>query len=285
MQIAGKSVIARLALCLSTLALGTILTVEQALAADVARDIREGRQDESANINGYLELGLHATLGGLPVVGPRGDGLHATLSPTLGGHFRLRRFFIDFLAESYSRGQLGFNLYSGPTWSFDLIATAAVNGIDSTWSEELEDFRDRPSGVDGGLRVTGFAGPFIGQFEALKDVANEHDGSLLTGTIARQYLVRNWNLHWLVGARYQSAETIQHLFGVESDEATEEFPAYTSSAGVTYVTEIGATLPLSEYLVFRGTARYWSLPDSVVNSPFITAEAFSEFTASVVFVY
>jgi len=251
-------------------------------AADVARDIREGRQDETVDFGGYLEIGLHGTAGSMPVVGAKDvDGLFS-----LGGHFRFKRFFIDALSESNERLQAGYNLYSGPTWSMDVIASLGADGVDTSLADELATLRNRNSGVDAGLRVTGFSGPFIVEFEALIDATDNHDGSLLTGSIARQYLVRNWNLHWLVGARYQSAETTNFLFGVSAEEAEAGvFQEYEAGAGVTYVTEFGATLPLTKYFVFRGSARYWSLPDSIVNSPFIENQAYSEVTASIVFVY
>jgi len=251
-------------------------------AANVARDIREGRQDETADFAGNLEIGFHLTGGSMPVVGAE----DVTALFSVGGHFRFKRFFVDALAERSQRLQLGYNLYSGPTWSMDLIASPGVDGPDTTLSDELASLRNRRSGVDAGLRVTGFSGPFIVEFEALLDAADNHEGSLLTGSIARQYLVRNWNLHWLVGARYQSADTTDFLFGVSEEEAEAGvFEAYRAGAGVTYVTELGATLPLNQYFAFRGSARYWSLPDSIVDSPLIEGEAYAEVSASIVFVY
>jgi len=252
-----------------------------AIAADVARDIRGGRQDEGADFAGYIEIGTHAAVGQIPVVGAE----NAEVRLTLGGHVRAKGFFLDFLTESYNRGQVGYNLYSGDTWSFDLIATGSPDGIDTTLSNELDGLRDRSGAVESGLRVTGFTGPLIVQFEALSDISGEHDGGILSGSVARSYLWRNWNVHWLLGARYLSSETTNFLFGVDASEASERFPEFSAGAGVTYVTEIGATLPLNQYFVFRGTARYWSLPDSIANSPFIEDDNYSEVSGSVVFVY
>jgi len=251
------------------------------MAADVARDIRGGRQDEGTDFAGYIEIGSHAATGQVPVVGVENKEIRFTV----GGHFRAKGFFLDFLTESYNRGQLGYNLYSGNTWSFDLIATGSPDGIDTSLSNELDGLRDRSGAVESGLRVTGFTGPYIVQFEALSDITGTHDGAILSGSVARSYLWRNWNLHWLFGARYLSSETTNYLFGVDATEASERFPFYNAGAGVTYVAEIGATLPLNQYFVFRGTARYWSLPDSIADSPFIEEQNYSEVSASLVFVY
>lgn len=255
--------------------------VVPAMAADVSRDIRAGRQDEGADFAGYLEIGSTAATGQVPVVGVENTEIRFTI----GGHVRVKGFFADFLTESYNRGQLGYNLYSGNTWSFDLIATGSPDGVDLTLSNELDGLRDRSGAVESGLRVTGFTGPLIVQFEALSDITGSHDGGILSGSVARSYLWKNWNLHWLLGARYLSAETTNFLFGVEESEASERFPQFNAGAGVTYVTEIGATLPLNRYFIFRGTARYWSLPDSIADSPFIEDQNYSELSASLVFVY
>ncbi len=272
---------AAFALIASLLALFIVSGFSPAWAADLSRAIREGRQDEAADFAAYLELGAHVSAGRMPVVGEK----NVEVSLTVGGHLRIKRFFIDFLSESYNRGQIGYNLYAGPTWSFDVLATGSPDGIDTALSNELDGLRDRSGAVESGLRVTGFSGPFIAQFEALMDISGEHDGGIVTSTIARQYLWRNWNFHWLLGARYQSAETTNFLFGVNADEATERFPEYNAGAGVTYVSELGATLPLNRYFVFRGTARYWSLPDSIADSPFIEGINYSEVSGSLVFVY
>jgi len=281
MQRYVTAVSARIARLLSTVILASLGIVGGAQAADVARDIREGRQDETTDFSGYFEVGGRFSAGSFPVVGAD----NARMEFTLGGHLRIRRFFVDIFAESYNRGQLGYNFYSGPTWSFDLIATGSPDGINTALSEELEGLRDRSGALEGGLRVTGYTDPFIVQFVALRDMSGLHEGGLLTGTIARQYLVRNWNLHWLLGARYQSAELSNFLFGVEADESSDRFPEYRAGAGITYVSEIGATLPINEYFVFRGTGRFWSLSDSMADSPLFTSQNYSEVIASVVFVY
>jgi len=250
-------------------------------AADISRDVREGRQDESIGSGGYLELGIGIEYGTLPVVGA--DDISLLIE--VGGHYRIRRFFLDALAESYNQIQFGFNAYSGKTWSFDLLAAASERGIDSDFSDELESLNARPAGLNGGVRTTGYAGPYILQFELLRDISNTHDGFVFTSVLGRQWLVRNWNLHMLLGARYQSDKVIDYLFGVDLDEASDRFPAYEAEGGTTFVTEVGVTYPVSEDWVFRGTGRFWALPDQLADSPFITDDDYISLTATMTFVY
>ena len=250
-------------------------------AADISRDVRTGREDESIDHGGYLEIGFTAGYSGLPVVGAETNYFNITL----GGHYRFRRFFIDALVEGYNQFQLGLNLYSGPNWSVDLLGAASERGIDSNFSDELDTFIDRPPAFNGGLRATTYSGEFIAQLEALQDISDTHNGFTLTGIFGRKWLVRNWNLHALVGARFQSGAVLDYQFGIDSDEATDRFPAYEADSGTTFVTEFGITYPINEYWVFRGTARWWEVPHSVFNSPFITGEDYLVATGSLTFVY
>ena len=250
-------------------------------AADISRDVREGREDETISRGGYLELDVGLEYGTLPVAGAAPGGPIISI----GGHYRIRRFFIDALAEGYNQFQFGFNAWSGQTWSIDLLAAASERGIDSEFSDELESLNDRPAGLNGGIRATGYAGPYILQFEALNDISDTHDGYVFTSVIGRKWLLRNWNLHVLAGARYQSREVVDYLFGIDDDEAGNRFAAYSANSGITYVSEVGVTYPLSEHWIFHGTGRWWELPDSISDSPFITDQDYLSLTALFTFVY
>ncbi len=257
-----------------------LLSCSMAYATDIARDVRGGREDETIEQGGYFELSFSAGYDGLPVVSPKPTFLNISI----GGHYRFKRFFIDAFAESYEI-QFGLNAYSGSLWSVDVLAAASEQGIDSEFSDELKSFAERPGSLSAGIRATGYLGSYIVQFEALDDVSDTHDGHLLSAFIARQWLVRNWNFHALLGGRYQSANVVDYLFGVDADEVTERFAAYQAVAGTTYVTELGFSYPLNEYWIFRGTGRWYELPDSIANSPFITDDAYFLARATLTFVY
>jgi len=250
-------------------------------AADISRDVREGRADESIHSSGYIEATADFSYDDTPVVGAD----RYRINFTIGGHYRYKRFFIDALAESYNQFQFGLNAYSGPSWSIDTFIAANDNGIADQLNDELDSFADRDPGLNFGLRATGYTGAYITQFEAMNDISGTHDGFLFTASFARNWLHKNWNFHALLGARYQSQEALDYLFGIDADEASERFPAYEAGAGTTCVTEFGATYPIAENWVFRSTARWWEYPSSVVDSPFITDDSFLIFSNSITFVY
>lgn len=259
-----------------------LLLVSQGLfAADISRDVRAGREDESIKNDGYLEFSASAILNEMPIEGS--DKLIGTIG--LGGHYRYRRFFIDAHTESYNQFQLGLNAYSGDVWSVDVLAATSEHGVDSELNRELKEFTRRSPATYLGIRGTGYSGPYIFQIEVLKDVSKVHNGALITATAGRQWLFRNWNFHALIGARYESSEALDFQFGIDADEATEIYQVYEAGSGTTIVSEVGITYPLNQYFILKSTGRWWELPSATVGSPFINGDSYLTLSTSITFVY
>ena len=258
-----------------------LLASFNAFSADISRDVRAGREDESIENDGYLEISASAILNEMPI--PGSDQFIGTIG--LGGHYRFKRFFFDAHAESYNQSQIGFNAYSGDFWSVDILAASSEHGVDSELNRELKLFTERESASYLGARATGYTEDFIVQFEALRDISDVHNGALLTASVARTWLYHNWNFHALLGARFESERTLDYQFGIDEDEATDIYPAYEAKGGTTFVTELGVTYPLNEHLIFKSTFRWWELPGAVVGSPFITNDSYLTFSNSITFVY
>lgn len=265
-----------------SLLLMLLLQASQAVfSADISRDVREGREDESVVNDGYFEISVAGILNEMPI--PGSDQLIGKIG--VGGHYRYKRFFIDAHIESYNQSQLGLTAYSGDIWSIDVLAATSEHGVDSELNRELKGFTNRGAASYLGLRATGYNGPYIFQFEALRDISGTHDGSLITTTVARQWLYHNWNFHALIGGRFESGGALDYQFGIDADEATSLYPEYKADSGTTIVTEVGVTYPLNEHFIFKSTGRWWELPTAVVGSPFITDDSYLTFSTSITFVY
>jgi len=248
-------------------ALALLLLVSQgAYSADISRDMRAGREDESIENDGYFEFSLSSILNKMPI--PGSDELVGTVG--IGGHYRYKRFFIDVHAESYNQFQFGLNAYSGDMWSIDYLAATSEHGVDSELNTELKLFTARKQATFLGARATGYNGPYILQFETLWDISELHNGSLLTASFARTWLYRNWNFHALLGARYESERTLDYQFGIDPDEATSAYPEYQAGSGTTFVGEAGVTYPLNQYVILKSTFRW---------------DSYLTFSNSVTFVY
>jgi len=243
--------------------------------------MREGREDETLENDGYIEIALTGILNKMPI--PGSDELVGTIA--LGGHYRYKRFFVDVHAESYNQFQFGLNAYSGDMWSIDLLGASSEHGVESELNTELKQFSERESAGYLGARATGYKEPYILQFETLWDISEVHYGTLLTASIARTWLYRNWNFHALLGARFETERALDYQFGIDANQATDAYPEYQAGSGTTFVSEAGVTYPLNEYLVLKSTFRWWELPSAIVGSPFITDDSYLTFSNSITFVY
>lgn len=250
-------------------------------AADIARDVRAGREDETLLFDGYLEFSASASRVQIPI-----DGVDDYIGKFgVGGHIRYRRFFIDVFAESYNQFQTGLNILSDDVWSVDLLGASSEHGVDSELNRELQLFSDRNPAFFLGFRATAYRPNYILQFEALNDVSRVHNGSLITATIAKTWLYHNWNFHALIGGRYESPATLDYQFGNSPEDATENYPAYKARAGTTFVSELGVTYPLNEHFIFNATGRWWKLPPAIIDSPFINSDLYLTATGTITFVY
>jgi len=262
-------------------ALLLLLFAQSVYSADISRDMRAGREDETIENDGYFEFSLSSILNEMPIPGT--DKLVGTVG--LGGHYRYKRFFIDAHAESYNQFQFGLNAYSGDVWSIDVLAAGSEHGVDSELNRELRNITTRKPAFYSGFRATGYSDPYILQFETLWDISERHYGSLFTASIARTWLYRNWNFHALLGARYESARALDYQFGIDVEEATINYPQYEAGSGTTFVSELGVTYPLNQYLVLKSTFRWWELPSAVVGSPVIEGDGYLTFSNSITLVY
>jgi len=158
--------------------------------ADISRDVREGREDESLEHGGYFEFSLSSILNQMPI--PGSDELIGTIG--IGGHYRYKRFFIDAHAESYNQFQLGLNAYSGDVWSVDFLTASSEHGVDSELNFELKLFTERESATYLGVRATGYNGPYLLQFETLWDIFE-------TGISMRFWVrVSKPNARWIISS-------------------------------------------------------------------------------------
>ena len=103
----------------------------------------------------------------------------------------------------------------------------------------------------------------------LTDISRTHYGELFSLKLARHWQYRNWNFHGIVGATYRSQEIADYYYSIDASEASEKYPEYEAPAGMSYVSELGATYPLSEKWVLRGFIRRIDLDKNANDSPLI----------------
>lgn len=258
-----------------------------AMAADIARAIHTPADGSDA----FAELGITLGTGKIPLVGfndqeleDSGDTIYS-LGVGLLGRLEYKGYFVEFIQNSFSNATLGKSLWRKDNSEVELIFTSLFERTSRRDFTGLETITDRKGDFNAGLRGSYYFGDRILQFELVHDIVDSHNGSMISLQFGKQALIRNWNVHALLGVRYFSKDIVNHLFAVSATEATADIPEYSAKDGFTPSIQLGAAIPLNENWIFRGVAEYTKLPDSVSQSPLAQGDDLHTISAGVYYVF
>lgn len=250
-----------------------------AYAGDLSSDVRKGASGPDTGNGGYFEVGIGVTSYTNPMVGvPEGNKqgeVHVEAFLDIGARYQYNGWFMELFSQSLEQFTMGYNFYNGTNdytsgnWALDWVALAQHDEMSEDESNDYRGLNTRRGDFMSGPRATAYVGNYILQLHALTDISRTHYGELYSLKLARHWQYRNWNFHGIVGATYRSQEITDYYFSVAADEASEMFPEYSAPAGMAYVTELGATYPISEKWVFRGFIRRIDLASVATKSPLI----------------
>ena len=244
-------------------------------AADIAREVSE----QGSSTDSFLEVSLSISTFTLPLLGfndqdpeESGDSING-LEIGLEGQFEYKNFFVEFFTDSFNDVTFGYAALSTERYSLDLIANDLFGSVRRDDLPGFESIEERDGDLNIGLRGNWYSNDNLLQLELLRDVSEAHDGVNGSVQFGRQFQIRNWSLHALAGVRYFSRKVVEHYFGVSQQEATTSIPAYSADDGFLPSVLMGATLPLNEKWLFRASADYSYLPQSVIDSPLAQGDA------------
>lgn len=235
-----------------------------ALSADIAHTLRSNTEEISTTEN-YFELGAGLGVGEGPSL-TDDDDKWAGGYLVMNGSYNWKGLFIEKYGESKDPILLGYNAYENENWSLDIVMGPKFGGLHNY--DRFEELDDRNSSTMFGGRLTGYLGDNVVQFSLKHDISGNSHGTIASALIGRNWQVRNWNFHGLVGLQFMDSRTNDYYRGISADEAARtEFTAYDADAAYNFNVEAGVTYPISEDWVFRATARATTIDDSISESP------------------
>jgi len=250
------------------------------IAGDLSSDVRKGASGPDSGNGGYIEAGAGINTYTSPIVGvPEGNKkgeVHTEIFLDINARYQYNGWFMELFSQSLEQFTMGYNFFNGSNaynndgnWALDWVALAEHDEMSSEESNDYRGLKKRRGDFMSGPRATAYLGNYIVQLHALTDISNTHHGELFSLKLARHWQYRNWNFHGIVGATYRSQEIADYYYSIDASEASEKYPQYNAPAGMSYVTELGATYPLSEKWVFRGFIRRIDLDENANDSPLI----------------
>lgn len=244
-------------------------------ANDISHSIRSDTEQTGSTEN-YFELGLMYVVGSSPSFGEENNW--ADLGLIINGSYNWNGLFVENYSESGHGLVVGYNAIDNYNWSLDLTVTTEMfqSNYENTGRYPGLNNQDYSEPLTVGGRLTSYWGNNTLQFSVNQDATGDHNGTTVSALIGRNWQVRNWNFHGIVGVEYASAKLNDFYVGVSDARAAssrfnfldEGASSYEAGDSVSFSTEFGVTYPMTENWVFRATGRVVTIADEITDSPY-----------------
>jgi len=262
-------------LSLAAMVFASAIFSSASFANDISHSIRSDTEQTGSTEN-YFELGLMYVVGSSPSFGEENNW--ADLGLIINGSYNWNGLFVENYSESGHGLVVGYNAIDNDNWSLDLTVTTEMfqSNYENTGRYPGLNNQDYSEPLTVGGRLTGYLGNNILQFTVNQDATGDHNGTTVAALIGRNWQVRNWNFHGIVGVEYASAKLNDFYVGVSDARAAssrfnfldEGASSYEAGDSVSFSTEFGVTYPITQDWVFRATGRVVTISDEITDSPY-----------------
>jgi outer membrane protein len=244
-------------------------------ANDITHSVRSDTKQADSTEN-YFELGLEYVVGSSPSFGQ--DRNWTGFGLIINGSYNWNGLFVENYSESGHGVVFGYNAINNDNWLLDLTVNTEMlqSNYENTGRYPSLNNQDYSEPLTIGGRLTGYLGNNVVQFSVNQDATGDHNGTTLSALIGRNWQVRNWNFHGIVGVEYASAKLNDYYVGVSEARAastrfdflSEGASSYEAGGSVSFSTEFGVTYPMTEDWVFSVTGRVVTISDEITDSPY-----------------
>jgi outer membrane protein len=220
--------------------------------------------------NGAEPSALRWGVGGGFIVSPRpyvGAKPHTFPVPVI--EMRYRRWFLQGI-----RG--GYNLSPDPQWDVNAFAQVRFQGLEPDDSAFLSGMDERRKSMDGGVEVVYWGRPLGFRAVASTDVLGSSNGQELSAqAVTGAPLGKKLLILAGFGPRWETGRRIDYCYGVRPEEATDERPAYTGEATLSWDLALSAISRPSDRRTAFALVNRTSYGDGIRQSPTVERESVS----------
>jgi MipA family protein len=239
---------------LSVILSGQVLA-EQVDTSPVSDAINPGDSDSK------WVLGLHMGDFNNPLVG---EGTEVFIAPNL--EYRGEYFFIK-------DGQMGVTVYRQPSYSVGLVLTGTSSGLE--YKKDYEDngrlvgLTERAGTLDAGVYFLHKSDAGRLKVSLLSEVTGEHNGQSADVNYVFDYKVKDWNINPIVGATWQSADAVDHFYGVSTAEANSNRSAYEGKSAVNLYAGLRGRYEINQHWDVITSATYVHFGKGIADSSIV----------------
>ncbi|UAA38416.1 MipA/OmpV family protein [Paraneptunicella aestuarii] len=196
----------------------------------------------------------------------------ADLDLWLSGGAYYKNFFIESTPRMGRPITIGYTLKRTKDIQFNLITGTWFGPIREDQQKDthiLDGIKNRNPSLEAGIEMSYRFDEVNLNIRMLHDILSEHNGSLLSVNVSKAFYTKTMMILPTIGLSYLSENAVDYYYGIDEDEATPTRPVYQPSG--TWVASLHLYLerPLSETWSVISTAGYFTVGDSLSNSPIV----------------
>lgn len=170
----------------------------------------------------------------------------------------------------FSHGtEFGVHLWKQRPFKVDLLLSYRFDRLQTEASDYFDGLSDRSQTMDTGIAasLTGNWGEL--NFRALTDLLSRHDGQEFELTYLYRWQRGKWTLTPSVAATYQTGNLVDYYYGVDTDEARLDLPAYSPGAALNWRAGLNVSYHwLHNWYLFANMSYQW-LDKVIDQSPIV----------------
>jgi outer membrane scaffolding protein for murein synthesis (MipA/OmpV family) len=204
---------------------------------------------------------------------PVEDGVNGLILFTGGVYFK--HFYVEFTPLANHPLTFGYTLTQSDEQQINLIAESWFSSIkaeDQFNTNRLDTIEDRDASLELGIEYLRTYDGYDIRSRFLTDALSKHSGHLFSVEVSRAFFTSTTLFVPTLGFTYISEQAIDYYYGVSPAETSAQLLTYQGEQAVVASARIYIERPISETWSAIGFANYHHLPDSIKDSPIITAD-------------
>jgi len=170
----------------------------------------------------------------------------------------------------YLRGITGgYRLFKAENWSIGPTVRPRFEGYDASESSALSGMKNRNPTMDGGVDLAWTTERAFVSVVVLTDLLGAHDGHEVEISGAGMFPHGPYQIIPSLGLRWRSNALVRYYYGVKSEEARADRPAYRPDQTFTPVGRLVIRRRLSQKWGFLFATQFEWLDDEISDSPIV----------------
>jgi MipA family protein len=215
----------------------------------------------------FTQVDAHAADSGVGLVGQlnRGPQVGENSNKTSMAPF----FYYDGESIYADFQEVFWKAVQQPGYSLSPLLSLRFQGYDPDQDVELAGMDSREPSIDAGARFTVNHQYGYLAITALTDTLNKHNGYEFKASWGTNSHFKRWMIDTAVGISHKSDALVDYYYGVRTDEATEQRPAYTAGAATNPFIELNIAYMFSRKIILISGLEFSRLDNAIQNSPII----------------